>query len=48
MLKFLLGLILLFGSVSTIEHDINANEILQTLLSLLGLSMMYYGVKELE
>lgn len=48
MLKFILGMILLFGSVSTIEYDINANAILQTLLSFLGLSMMYYGAKELE
>lgn len=48
MLKFLLGLIILFGSVATIEYDVGANATLQTLLSFLGLSMMYYGAKELE
>ena len=44
MIRFILGFLIVFGAVGTIEINPDANVILQTGLAILGLAIMANGV----
>jgi hypothetical protein len=47
-IRFVLGLLITFGAVGTIEVNPDANLILQTALAVLGLGIMSSGIAAFE
>ena len=45
MIRFIIGLILVYGSVGTLEFDDTANVAVQVIIAIIGLALMHFGVK---
>lgn len=47
-IRMLLGFLVTFGAVGTMDYDPNANVLLQTALAFAGLAVMWNGVRAME
>jgi hypothetical protein len=48
MIRFIVGLVIVFGAVGTLDIDPEANVLLQTALAGLGLTLMYFGTEKMK
>jgi hypothetical protein len=48
MIRFIVGLLIVFGAMGTLDIDPEANVLLQTALAGVGLALMYYGTKNMK
>jgi hypothetical protein len=48
MIKFIIGLLITFGAVGTLDYDPQANVLVQTLIALFGLAIMAWGTRDLK
>lgn len=48
MIRFVLGLVIVFGAVGTLDIDPEANVLLQTALAGVGLVLMYMGTQKMK
>ena len=48
MIRFVIGLLIVFGAVGTLDVDPEANVLLQTALAGVGLALMYFGTKNMK
>lgn len=47
-IRFIVGLLITFGAVGTLDFDMDADVILQTALAMIGLALMYSGAVALK
>ncbi len=47
-IRFILGLLIVFGAVGTLDADPSADLLVQTLLALGGLALMFSGVLAIQ
>ena len=48
MIRFIVGLVIVFGAVGTLDIDPEANVLLQTALAGAGLALMYFGSEKMK
>ena len=48
MIRFIVGLLIVFGAVGTLDIDPEANVLLQTALAGVGLVLMYLGSEKMK
>ena len=48
MIRFIVGLVIVFGAVGTLDIDPEANVLLQTALAGVGLVLMYFGTQKMK
>jgi hypothetical protein len=47
-IRFILGLLFVFGAMSEMDYNENANLFLQTSIALFGCGLMFFGAKSLK
>jgi hypothetical protein len=48
MIRFIVGLLIVFGAVGEMDYNPEANILLQTVIAAAGLSLMYFGSRKLQ
>ena len=48
MIRFIVGLLIVFGAVGTLDIDPEANVLLQMALAGVGLALMYFGSEKMK
>lgn len=48
MIRFILGLLIAFGAVGTLDYNPDADLFTQTILALFGLTIMYFGARKVQ
>jgi hypothetical protein len=47
MIRFIVGLLIVFGAVGEMDYNPDANLLLQTAIAAVGLALMYFGSQKL-
>lgn len=48
MIRFIIGFLIVFGAVGTLDYDPQADLLVQTMIALIGIAIMAWGTKSLK